>query len=137
MVLGLGGSESTVTPYAMLRREPIVSGQRFTVSMITQDYIPWSDVTIVLSDGQNAVLWHPLSEDLDIGSVSSHEYETLLLGDIEVTLSISDIAGNGMINSGDYMELVSSPAFSSSTDYSATVLYEINDEAMAWIVFTG
>jgi hypothetical protein len=61
----------------------------------------------------------------------------LLLGDIEVTLSISDIAGNGMINSGDYMELVSSPAFSSSTDYSATVLYEINDEAMAWIVFTG
>jgi hypothetical protein len=57
---------------------------------------------------------------------------------IDVQMNATDIAGNGRVSMGDYITLTAADgAFSVSTTYTLTLVYEPTGGAMTNYVFTG
>jgi hypothetical protein len=137
MVLGFGGSDN-YTPAVYLARTSVADGYMFTFSAPSRD-IYWSDVTIRLSDYYDFVSWDPLSSDLDGGFASTMVYSVKTLGgDLQVVLNVTDAAGNGMIDSGDYFTLTAGGGteFSSGVEYEAMVLYQPTGESICISTFS-
>jgi len=136
MVLGFGGT-STQTPTSSLTKSSITGGYRFTFAPMTKD-TPWSDVTIVLTDGTDAVTWSPWTTDLANGAPAEWVGGWQILGALEVFANVTDIAGNGYVNMGDYFTLtVGGGAFSVTTDYSITIMHNPSAAAICHIDFQG
>ncbi|MCU0853003.1 MAG: hypothetical protein MUC90_07130, partial [Thermoplasmata archaeon] len=125
MVLGFGGAED-YPPTAYLSCTSVVGGFMFTFSDPSHD-VYWSDVTIRVSDYYDFVSWDTLSSDLDGGAQTTKAYALKTLGDgLQVYLNVTDLAGNGMIDDGDFFTL--SPGggslFDSEVIYEAVVIYQ-------------
>jgi len=135
MVLGFGNSDGT-GPVSSLTRESVQSGERFTFASISRDTV-WSDITIVLSDGLNSVAWTPSTSELDDGSSTTARYPVVMLGDISVFCNITDLAGNGRINGGDFFTLTTGSLnrFDATGTYSVTVIYDPNGGQICSTVF--
>lgn len=124
------------TPVSSLTRSPITNGCKFTFVAVT-DEVSWNDVTVLLGDGTYFVSWSNItSDDLDDGIAVMHNYGVETLGTLEVTLVIVDLAGNGIVNGGDYFTLTA-VSFSGATDYTVTLIYEPTDGQITTMTFTG
>jgi hypothetical protein len=137
MVLGFG-SVHEATPASALTMTTVTGGRRFTFAAPTTP-IQWGHITLVLSDGENAVMWSPLFSDMDGGGYTSIEVGYRDLYEVSVLCTVTDIVGNGFINNGDSFTLtVAAPdSFSATTTYTVTVLYEPTDGAVCSMSFTG
>lgn len=138
MVLGFG-VDGTYPPSAYLSRVTVPDGYGFTFSEPSRN-IYWSDVTIQLSDGYDFVSWNTVSSDLDEGYSTTKVYSLRTLsGDIQVWLNVTDISGNGMVNSGDFFTLTAGggTAFVSGVSYEAMVLYQPTGESICTSTFTA
>jgi hypothetical protein len=126
------------TPVAALSKSMITDGLRITVVAITEA-VEWSDLTIVLTDGDYAASWSPSSLDLNDGVAVIHDYGVRELGPLIVTLSICDLAGNGYLNGGDFFSLVSTEgtSFGAGTEYTVNIVHEPTDALVAIMSFTG
>src|SRR3989339_376739 len=129
MVLGFGTPGDNMTPTTTLSDIAITDGYRFNFVSINSN-VAWSDVSIVVTDAQNSVSWSPSSEDLSGDVAMTHDYATRTLSSIDVTFSVTDLAGDGSIDMGDYMTLTSPLGFSATTDYEIKVIYEPTDGPM-------
>ena len=102
---------------------------------------PWSDVSILLTDGSNSYTWTPLTTDLDNGTVSkwNHIATAANLGTLKVNLSIVDLAGNGYVNQGDYFTLTvgTGQAFSSVATYTVTIMHDPSASEICHLDFVG
>jgi len=137
MVLGFG-NEDDYTPAAYLGRTSVADGYKFTFSSPSRD-VYWSDVTIRLSDGYDFVSWDPVSSDLDGGSASTHSYTLEALGeDLQVWLNVTDNAGNGLIDNGDYFTLTAGGGtdFVWGVAYEVMVIYQPTGESICTIIFS-
>lgn len=135
MVLGFG-SDGHITPTTTLIRSPVLDGVRLTFGPITEA-VPWNDASFLLSDGVNMAGWTNLtSDDLDDGLGDMKSIGAKAVGSLVVTLRVTDLAGNGRIDMGDYIQLTAS-SFSTVVDYSFTIIYEPTDGNMASISFSG
>jgi len=137
MVLSYDGVDGN-TPVAVLSRNTVTNGVKFTFVAVSSS-VSWQDVRIILSDGLEPVSWSPHTSDLDSGSSSQSQLPAEFLGAMTVTCAVSDIAGNGLVNGGDYFTLTTSglPMFSSSTTYTVTILHAPTGSSMTSSSFTG
>ncbi len=140
MVLGFGGTSDHTPAVMVISKTTIPDGFKFTLSAATSQVV-WSDVAIQVSDGMDFATWRPNSEDLTSSSAYPVTYSYGTRGGltgIDVEMNMTDLAGNGMINNGDYFTLTATDgAFSASTTYTLTLIFEPTGGDMMWYSFTG
>lgn len=125
------------TPSVILTLSNVTDGVRLNFMAPTSE-TQWSDITIMLAEGANWVSWSPETTDLDDGMNSTADYGSKSIGLLTVCCSVTDIAGNGRINYGDYFSLTTvDVSFSSVTNYTATVMYDPFDSKMCDLTFSG
>ncbi len=93
-------------------------------------------MSIELSEGPNTSYWYPWSSALTNVSVAMQVFPAEQLGDTWVYLNITDLAGNGAANVGDFLAFTSS-AFSASTTYVVSIIYNPTGNVICDISFTG
>ena len=138
MVLGFGGT-STQTPTSSLTKSTVTGGDKFTFAPMSKD-TPWSDASILLTDGSATKTWTPLTTDLDNGTTARFNTYTAAanLGTKWVNLTIVDLAGNGYINQGDYITLtVGTGTFSNTVTYTVTIMHDPSSAAICHLDFQG
>jgi flagellin-like protein len=136
MVLGFGGT-STQTPTSSLTKSTVTSGVKLTFAPVSVD-TQWSDVTILLSDGTNTVQWATVTTDLDDGTTTKDEFTVVTLGALSVYCNVTDLAGNGYVNQGDYFVLTTGGgSFSSATTYTATIMHDPTAAEICHMTFQG
>lgn len=127
---------TTVSPTTQLVKSTIINGVKLTFGAVSEA-TPWSNVTILISDGANTAAWTNItSEDLTGGAGTRHNYASVMLGSLIVWLNITDLSGNGYLNNGDYMSLTAN-SFASTTTYTVTVIFEPTACEMTHINFSG
>ena len=125
------------TPVSVLMRTTITSGYKFAFLPLSAD-ASWSEVTIILSDGSYAAQWNPATGQLVGDYIEVSELGYRMLGDMAVWCNVTDLAGNGAVNNGDYFTLTTSSfGFESGTTYTVTVMYEPTDGSICHSTFTG
>jgi flagellin-like protein len=138
MVLGFGGT-STQTPTSSLTKSTVTGGDKFTFAPMSKD-TPWSDASILLTDGSATKTWTPLTTDLDNGTTARFNVVTAAanLGTKWVNLTIVDLAGNGYINQGDYITLTTGTGvFSNTVTYTVTIMHDPSSAAICHLDFQG
>ncbi|MCJ7489058.1 MAG: type IV pilin N-terminal domain-containing protein [Thermoplasmata archaeon] len=136
MVLGFGG-DTTTTPTSSLTKSTVTSGVKLTFAPVSVD-TQWDDVTILLSDGTDTVQWTPATANLDSAITTKEPLGTGTLGSLTVYCNVTDLAGNGYVNQGDYFTLVTSgTSFSTATTYTCTILYAPSAGEMCHATFQG
>ena len=97
--------------------------------------LDWDEMTFQLTDGTSTVNWSLTMEDLDNGTYNTSEFGPRTLGTLTVFLNITDVDGNGAVNSTDFFVFTTSGGkFLASGDYVLTIVYEptgIDDVAEA------
>ncbi len=128
--------DQMTTPVTTLSDEPITNGLKITFGAVSQD-VSWSEVSFLLGDGTYYGGWSNLTADmLDDGLGDTQVMQTVTLGTLVVTFSVTDLSGNGEVNQGDYIKLTAT-SFSAVTDYTFVVIYEPTDGLMGECTFTG
>lgn len=135
MVLGFPSSGND-TPTAILLKDPIVGGVKFTIGPTTSE-VAWTELSILVDTLEVAVAWAPSTSDLtgDIGTTAVYGPDAL--GALSVTLTVTDLSGDGRVDRGDYFTLTASPNFSDSEEYSLAMIYEPADSVFAQSTFSG
>jgi hypothetical protein len=88
--------------------------------------VPWDDVSILLSDGNNYATWSVSSGSLNSTHAMNVTLPTRPLGALMISCNVTDREGNGRFDVSDMTELTSIGAthLSNSTSYTMTVLYK-------------
>ena len=142
MVLGFG-TTSTTTPTAIYQKSStsVTNGVQVNVVSITNTEVPWSDVTVQLSDGTNFAEWNPVTDALDDAAAITVNYTTDTLGSLTVCCMVTDISGNGYVSGSDYLRVYTyggATAFASATTYTLVLIYEDTGEKVGTgQTFTG
>lgn len=102
-------------------------------------YVNWSDMKILLSDGDHSVSWLPPTIGLSGGSTVSYLCGHESLGSLSVLCNITDIIGNGQPNSGDTITLTTNAdaTFLASHVYDARVIYIPDGGLICSLSFNG
>ena len=115
-------------PGARLSRSSIDNGTRLTITCLDGEAY-WGDVTVQLSRGEfysNFTELHPLTSDLTgLGTVTK-SYEGLTLGNLTARCDLVDKSGNGRLDIGDSIALISmnSTTFDSGAHYPVSLIHE-------------
>lgn len=127
-----------VNPYARLSSEMIPDGVTSTVVRAMKP-VPWSDVEVMLQDGTSFVRWYPSTGELDNGANSTANLGNLDIGSLNVSCTVVDVLGNGMLDEGDYFSLNTwlGTSFAPSQSYKVGVVYEPTAELICSSVFHG
>ena len=136
MVLGFG-TDTTTTPTSSITKSSVSSGVKMTFAPVSVD-TQWDDITILLSDGTNTIQWTPATANLDNTTTAKELLGTDDLGSLAVYCNVTDLAGNGYVNQGDYFTLISGGgSFSSATTYTATIMHSPSAGEMCHQTFQG
>jgi len=137
MVLGFGGT-GTQTPTSSITKSSVISGDKFTFAPMSTD-TAWSDTSIIVTDGTNTLTWKPLSTGWAGTTTKTWAGGAQALGTRSVYLNITDLAGNGFVNQGDYYTLIVAGGlgFSSTTTYTTTIMHNPSAAAICHIDFQG
>ncbi len=139
MVLGFGGTTSQ-TPTSSITKSSVTYGVKYTFAPMSKD-TPWSDVTILLQDQSgNTATWSPATTDLDNATTAKKPFAAVALGSItNVWCNITDLAGNGYVNQGDFVtfQTGSVSIFSSAITYTVTVMHDPSSAEICHASFNG
>jgi FlaG/FlaF family flagellin (archaellin) len=132
-VLGLGGTEQS-TPQGTLTAFATANGYGFMLSAPTGD-VAWTDVVVYL----DSIMWSPDSSALDLGRQCRQDLPQAMLDGITVWCNVTDTAGNGFINQGDYftLETGSTPSFVGSGTHIVRVVYRPTSLEICSTVFVA
>jgi hypothetical protein len=127
-----------ITPYARQSSEMIPDGVMSTVVRVMTP-VPWSKVAIMLQDDTNFVRWYPSTGELDNGANSTANLGNLDVGPLNVSCTVVDLLGNGMLDEGDYFILNTwlGTSFSPPQNYTVGIVYEPTGEQICRSVFHG
>jgi hypothetical protein len=127
-------------PISSITKSSITNGVKFTFGPINMD-TPWSDVTILLQDHfGNTASWSPLTTDLDGGMTVRKSFAVVALGSIpSVWCNITDLAGNGYWNQGDFVTFTtgSTSTFSPAVTYTVTIMHDPSASEICHASFNG
>lgn len=141
MVVGFGGENSRSEPPATaISKMAVREGERLTFVAVSYE-TTWNDVTIFVSNGLNTVSWSPSMASLTDGAAATWTQTATPpnLGNLSLSITVVDLAGNGLVSGGDYFTLMpgSGQSFSPSTDYVVTLIHVPTAMEMCNISFTG
>ncbi len=87
--------------------------------------LKWDEVTIQLTDGTDTVNWSLTMEGLDGGTYNMSQFAPRVLGALTVFLNITDVDGNGYMNSTDFFLFTTSGGkFNPISNYVMTLMYD-------------
>jgi flagellin-like protein len=138
MVLGFGG-DASIAPTLSISKEVASNGYKFKPTSPTED-VAWTDVIIQLTTPTAAAGWSNMTT-ADLTDTTPpgvwHYGSSTSVGGVMVWLNITDIGGNGYINSGDYFVVTYSGAtgWTAGTIYTVTMVYDPSDEEMGHTTF--
>jgi hypothetical protein len=99
--------------------------------------VTWHSISVVLTDGTDFVAWPDVNDLLAGGVPVQSDLGYQILGDLNITCTVTDLAGDAEISSGDRFDLsVASGSFSPDVRYTFYVLYE-NGSAIGEVSFEG
>lgn len=137
MVRGLGDDgDSSATPTVALVRYNIGDDVKYMLTSPSSE-MPWSDLSILLSDGTTTVSWSPVSSDMTGVVGETEEYAEKSLTSISVSLTITDLAGDGEVGMGDSILLSPVPSFNAAASYTLTLIWEPTGERVWTGTFSG
>lgn len=127
-----------INPYARITSETVADGVRNTFVRVMNP-VPWSDVVMILQGGSNFVQWHPTTDELDNGPNSTADLGNLDVGLLNVSCTVVDALGNGVLDEGDCFILNTwlGTSFESSQNYTVMVIYEPMEQEMCRSTFHG
>lgn len=129
-------------PVVTLGAEGTTDGERMTVeSAVNYAYgvettadINWWDVSLVLTDGTDFSEWEP--EYSDFSGEPLCDVGWALLGDLNITCTVTDLAADGTVSQGDYFDLsVTTGSFPEDVPHTLYLLYW--GSAVGEVSFTG
>jgi flagellin-like protein len=139
MVLGFGGT-SAQTPTSSITKVTVTNGVKYTFAPMSKD-TPWGDVTVQLTDGTYTLVWSPTTAQLTDATPPGIRNDAAgqALGTLSVYLNITDLAGNGYVNQGDYVIFQTSGAstFSASVTYTVTIMHDPTSAEICHATFNG
>jgi len=145
MVLGFGGN-TDVTPAVSITKTAITAGYQFAPTNPTET-AAWGDVTIVLEAvGYTPISWGNVTTALltsATGAPIVWHYgtpgATHVLSGVTIWLNITDLGGNGQVNTGDYISVTygGATAWVSGVTYTLKMMYEVSDSQMGSATFVG
>ena len=125
-------------PVVSTSKVPVTDGWQINIVSISEPDVWWDDIMVYLRNGIEFVHWDIMTVDLDGGTNITASYPTQPLGALFVTLTITDSSGNGLMSPKDHLTVTANPAFSSTTNCSAMIVYEpILDTICDDITLTG
>lgn len=139
-VLNFGGYHDVTdwTPTSSLTMTLTDSGYRFSFAAMDPETF-WSDIAIILSDGDDSVDWSPSTFDLVGQGSEGSALGSESLGWAVVWCNVTDLAGNGLIDAGDSftLETSSDQGFAGGTTYIVTVMHEPTGGEICGRTFTA
>jgi hypothetical protein len=101
--------------------------------------LKWDELTIQLTDGTSTVNWSVTMEGLDDGAYNTSQFVPQMLGSLMVYLNITDVDGNGAVNSTDFFLFTTSGGkFNPIGNYYVTLIYEPTGiDVVAEMAFNG
>jgi hypothetical protein len=98
-VSGIGGA------LAVAHQSALPEGRAFTVDHVWGN-LSWNDSVFQFMEGAHVATWDAPLGALDSGSMETYSLGVEDLGSLRVELILSDLTGNGQIDTGDRMEVV-------------------------------
>ncbi len=117
---------------------PAGAGVNWTFTEPTEK-LEWDNITLQLTDGTSTVNWSLTMEGLDDGTYNVSQFGNRTLGTLTVFLNITDVDGNGVVNSTDFFTFETSGGkFNPAGSYVITVMYEPTEiDVVAESAFNG
>lgn len=117
---------------------PAGAGVNWTWAEPTQPLM-WDEITIQLTDGTSTVNWSLTMEGLNGGEYNTSQFAPQLLGSLTVYLNITDVDGNGAVNSTDFFLFTTSGGkFNPIGNYVLTWIFEPTGiDVVAEMAFNG
>lgn len=100
--------------------------------------LSWSDFRIELTDGRNHAAWNTSAQDLDSGTMTRYNYGPSSLGTLTVFLNVTDVAGNGVIDQRDKLEITfGGGEFTEDDIYLVRIIWKatdgvVSEEVVIW-----
>jgi len=137
MVLGFGGT-STQTPTSSITKSTVSNGVKYTFAPMSKD-TPWGDVSILIQDQSgNTASWAPATTDLNAGTTDTWNGTSKALGSLSIYCIITDLAGNGYVNQGDFATYqTAGTAYSASVTYTVTIMHDPSSAEICHATFNG
>ncbi|MCJ7562439.1 MAG: hypothetical protein MUO84_05460, partial [Thermoplasmata archaeon] len=115
---------------------PVHNGTGYDYELIDAT---WNDVVITIGYGETQVEWNPDISYLDGGEPASWISNGTQCGNLTLVCRVVDLQGNGLVNTGDAIEVIVTlgDGFSSDTEYSLSIGYTPTDSDIYSAAFTG
>lgn len=117
-----------------ITRAVVTEGYKFVLTP-TEEF-SWSDMTIVLQGDLNNVSWEPESGNLTGLGVMTQNFTPGFFGNLLLYIHVTDLAGNGALNNGDYFTLVMRGGIPPGRDFTVTLYFEPSGEPLGSLRFT-
>jgi predicted nucleic acid-binding Zn ribbon protein len=100
MVIGLDGTPAT-TPTAVYSSHFVTGVCCVNITSISKSDVAWDDVKVQLSYIATTVEWQPRAIDLTGAPWVTVSYGPMLVYSVNVTLAVTDLAGDGLVGADD------------------------------------
>lgn len=112
------------------------AGYKFMLITPTSE-VTWTDLTIMLQSGEDSYAWTTATEEGLTGGVVTTQAlgPSCDIGGATFWLNITDLAGNGLVNTGDYFTITG--MFTPGTTYTVTLIHEPTDSQMTKMNWTA
>ena len=131
-------------PVIVLNTSEYGNGWKLSVTSVNDGNLftqspSWSDLRTMLHDGTSTASWETESSYLGNGTYCEQIFSPKLVGDITVTCSVVDLAGNGHLNVGDFILITTDTnyTFSSSVTYTLYMLYQPTSNLASEVALQG
>jgi len=137
---GFGSSPPLVDPVLPMQHYLLEDGFDCILGeCIANDAVlTWSDFTIELTDGRDHAAWNTSAQDLDSGTMTRYNYGLSSLGTLTVFLNVTDVAGNGVIDQRDKLEITAGGGeFTDDDIYLVRIIWKatdgvVSEEVVIW-----
>lgn len=124
-------------PAITMSRTRLTDGIKWTIDSVDGELM-WNEIDVTLTDGTNTVNWSLTMGGLASGSMNKTEFGVRTLGAMLVYLNVTDVAGNGSVEVGDYFTFTTSAGkFNPAKSYVVTLVYRPTGDVIVQSTFVG
>lgn len=132
------GDDYGYPPSAALTKTVLPNGYRVSIVSVSR-HVPWDAVEMAVDDGVDSVDWHPKAADLNTQVAVEHPLGVKTIGSIQVSCNATDLAGNGIVNGGDFFDLTTGTynEFPEEGNWTAKLVWRSSGETVCFTNLTA